>query len=94
VVASTASRLGDSLAVASTPSRRGGSLAGLRKTPSPRMEDTEYKPRVAAPVSLIQVVTMLHRVQHQHLSLQIVVTFGRDNIFVDLDLDVRPDRQP
>ena len=37
---------------------------------------------------------MLHRVQHQHLPLQILIPFGSDNIFVDLDLDVGPDRQP
>ena len=37
---------------------------------------------------------MLHRVQHQHLPLQIVITFGRDNVLVDLNLDVRADRQP
>ena len=55
--------------------------------------DTGYKPRVAAPVPLIEVVAMLHRVQHQHLPLQIVIPFGRDNVLVHFDLDVRPDRQ-
>ena len=31
---------------------------------------------------------MFHRVQHQHLALQILIPFGSHNIFIDLDLDV------
>ena len=56
--------------------------------------DTGYIPRVAAPVPLIEIIAVLHRVQHQHLALQILIPFGSHDIFIDLDLDVGTDRQP
>ena len=57
------------------------------------MEDTGRAPRVAAPVPLIEIIAMLHRVQYQHLPLQVVITFCSDNVLVDLDLDIGTDRQ-
>ena len=55
--------------------------------------DTGYKPCVAAPVPLIEVVTVLHRVQHQDFSFQIVITFCSDNVLVHFDLYIRTNSQ-
>mmetsp|Transcript_24598 Transcript_24598/g.69208 ORF Transcript_24598/g.69208 Transcript_24598/m.69208 type:complete len:284 (+) Transcript_24598:373-1224(+) len=75
-------------------SRDPGRLIRIIELVDGRADHERGEPRVAAPVPLIQVVTVLHRVQHQHLPLQILIPFGRDNVLVDLDLDVGPDRQP